>query len=1057
MKRLQNLSGVRHSVVTLLLLLLVTAAAAIPAKPGLRQTITLTDGTTVSAVLMGDEYGHYWLADDGTAYQATTTDAARFAPVSLSAVKGRAAVRRQAADQHRMKRLPARRGFNEMGNYVGEKKGLIILVNFKDKTFNITNNKALYQRIANEPNFKYGKFKGSMYDYFYAQSGQQFMLTFDVLGPVTVSQKCSYYGQNDSQGNDKYPATMVIEALKMVDDEVNFADYDWDGDGEVDQVYVVYAGKGEADGGTTSTIWPHEYTLSEAAEYGDGDGVQTLDGVTIDTYACGPELDGGSGSIAGIGTMCHEFSHCLGFPDFYDTDYSGGQGMFEWDLMDTGSYNGGGYLPAGYTSYERWMAGWMTPIELSASTTVTEMKSLQDGGEAYVVYNNGHRDEFFLLENRQLTGWDASIPGEGLLILHVDYDAAVWDENEVNGNPSRQRMTWIAADNQYQYEYYMGTKYYSTEGAANDPFPYGSVNAFNRSTTPAAKFNNKNSDGTYYLDSSIEQITRNGDGTMSFRFVGTSNVQAPTFTPKPGRYEEAQSVSISCATEGTTIYYTTDGSAPTAQSTLYTAPITVSQTTTIKAVAVSTDGEESAVATAKYTIGGSSSNPATKTFQLLTSTDEVESGLRYIIACGSKQTAAGQMNGLVLGAADIDMDDDMATIDSEVAVFILEEADGDGWSLRNEATGQYLIATDVKKLAYADEPAAWTLDEGTSGVTLSFGTCGTMLYNVFSPRFTTYTSKPTASMIQANLFMEYSAEVPVEKQDVTMSFDPDAVTMTEGDTFEQPTLTTSPAGLAVSYESSNESVATVDAQTGAVTIAGTGTTVVTATFAGDDNYKAGTASYTLTVKKKAAPAGDDSYQLVTDAATLAEGNQVLIAYIDGNGNALAMGITQNANNRAAVEVTLNDDNTLTPGDDAQVVTLENSGEHYLLYVGDGYLYAASSTKNWLRTEEEADDNAYATIDISEGEATISFQGSYERNTVRFNPNNGTPIFSCYAPTSSTGALPAIYRKVGAVEPTGVTTVGSRPAENSYYDLQGRRVEKPLRRGVYIVQGRKVVY
>ena len=556
---------------TFALAVLALTASAVPAKPGLFRTLTLSDGTTVKAQLVGDEHGHYWLSADGRAYQQMD-GMAYFSEISLDAVKTKAQARRSQANARRAKRLEAPRRIGEVGNYIGKKKGIIILVNFSNVAFQKDNNNALYQRIANEKNFSYGDFKGSMYDYFYAQSEGKFELTFDVIGPVTVSNTQSYYGSNDSGGDDKHPAEMVIEALKLADSQVNFADYDWDGDGKVDQVYVVYAGKGEADGGAANTIWPHEWELSSAAGYGDGSGAQTLDGVKIDTYACGGELNG-SGNIDGIGTMCHEFSHCLGYPDFYDTDYSGGQGMGYWDLMDGGSYNGDGYQPAGYTSYERWMAGWKEPVELTTTTQVANMKALQDGGEAYIVYNNGNRNEYFLLENRQFTGWDASLPGEGLLILHVDYNASAWADNTPNDIPSHQRMTWISADNEYQYTTYQGSKYYTIEGMANDPFPYGSVNAFNKSTTPAAKFFNKNTDGTYYLDSSIEEITQNTDGTVSFNFKAATNVAKPTFSPAAGRYTEAQTVTISCATEGVAIYYTIDGSTPTASSTRYTSPI----------------------------------------------------------------------------------------------------------------------------------------------------------------------------------------------------------------------------------------------------------------------------------------------------------------------------------------------------------------------------------------------------------------------------------------------------------------------------------------------------
>lgn len=126
---------------------------------------------------------------------------------------------------------------------------------------------------------------------------------------------------------------MIIEACQLVDDKVNFKDYDWDGDGEVDQVFVIYAGYGEHAGAPSNTIWPHESSL--------GNRSIMLDGVRINTYACSSELNGNSGQVmAGIGTPCHEFSHCLGFPDLYDTDYSGAFGMSYWDVMNSGSHSG---------------------------------------------------------------------------------------------------------------------------------------------------------------------------------------------------------------------------------------------------------------------------------------------------------------------------------------------------------------------------------------------------------------------------------------------------------------------------------------------------------------------------------------------------------------------------------------------------------------------------------------------------------------------------------------------------------------------------------------------
>lgn len=553
-------------------------------------------------MLVGDEYAHYWLGDDGHAYQSFSGDV--YQRIDLKAVKQHAAVRRSAANQRRTNRLATRK-VGEVGNLTGKKKGLIILVNFSDVAFQSANNNALYQRIANEKNFSYGNFKGSMYDYFYAQSEGQFELTFDVVGPVTVSKNQAYYGENSGNvaGNDMYPAEMVIEALKLVDSQVNFANYDWDGDGEVDQVYVVYAGKGEADGGDASTIWPHEYNLYSAAHYDDGEGPQWLDGVWINTYACGGELNGQTGIVAGIGTMCHEFSHCLGFPDFYDTDDSGGQGMFMWDLMDSGNYNGDGYRPAGYTSYERWMAGWKEPVELTTSQSINNMGALQSyGSNTYIIYNKGNRNEYFLLENRQKTKWDTDLPGAGLLILHVDYNATVWSKNQPNDEPSHQRMTWVPADNQYQYFIYQGKKYYTEDGAANDPFPNGSVNAFGKNTTPATRLYNKNEDGTYYLDASVENITQNSNGTISFRFTPEVKKLTLTATPASGTISYMRTVTLTASKPEANIYCTFDGTEPTQDDFLYDPPLQIDRSITLKAKAFLDGYLPSETLTRNYTV-----------------------------------------------------------------------------------------------------------------------------------------------------------------------------------------------------------------------------------------------------------------------------------------------------------------------------------------------------------------------------------------------------------------------------------------------------------------------
>ena len=519
---------------SLVLLMMVLTMSAVPAKPGQKKLLRLSDGTTVEARLVGDEHGHFWSSADGRAFRKVQNEAF-YEQIDVLSVKKNAQKRRAKANLRRAKRqMPKKAGLTS--NFIGKKKGLIILVDYTDVKFQAANNQALYNRIANEANFVHDEFVGSVYDYFLAQSEGLFELNFDVVGPYTLSHNREYYGGNDEDNEDMHPAGMVVEACRMADADVDFADYDWDGDGEVDQVYVLYAGPGEANGGDEETVYPHEWTLSSAQYYGEDVASIKLDGVWVDTYACSGELQPAAygrnynvtaWKIDGIGTICHEFSHCLGYPDFYDTNYQG-PGMGYWDLMDGGSYNGEGFCPAGYTSYERWVAGWKEPIELTEDTEVASMKALQDGGDAYIIYNDGNRNEYFLLENRQFIDWDAEIPGKGLLILHVDYNEADWNRNTVNNTENHQRMTWIAADNDKAYDTYEGERYYDFYDMASDTYPYGSNKSFTNTSKPAATLYNKNTDGSKKLNKSVLDITQNSDGTVAFRFLASAGSVTPS-------------------------------------------------------------------------------------------------------------------------------------------------------------------------------------------------------------------------------------------------------------------------------------------------------------------------------------------------------------------------------------------------------------------------------------------------------------------------------------------------------------------------------------------------
>ena len=226
------------------MLLIAMSINAVPAKPGNWKSLKLADGTEVRARLCGDEFMHFWLADDGKRY-VEGEEGGVFYPADMEEMVRHANARRakrQAARKARMRHFSENRT-----RYTGNRKGLIILVSYQNKDFQAGNDSLLFDRIVNEVGYSEGRFSGSVKDYFLAQSGGSFELDFDVVGPVVLSHDYSYYGRDlGAAGDDIRPERMLIEACQMVDPYVNFADYDWEGNGEVDQVFILYAGKGQA-------------------------------------------------------------------------------------------------------------------------------------------------------------------------------------------------------------------------------------------------------------------------------------------------------------------------------------------------------------------------------------------------------------------------------------------------------------------------------------------------------------------------------------------------------------------------------------------------------------------------------------------------------------------------------------------------------------------------------------------------------------------------------------------------------------------------------------------
>jgi len=846
--------------------LCITTAMAVPAR---RSTfkVTQSDGSTLTLRLVGDEYHHYYLnvATGEAMVRGANGDFEVISESTLTERASKAQQRRSAANATRMKRLPGKSAVRRVGDVstsiTGSKKGIVILVNFSDKSLASGHTQSEFNDMFNKVGYNKNSHIGSVHDYFYDQSYKQFDLTFDVVGPVTVSQKLSYYGSNDSNGNDKYPATMVSEAIKLADAKgVNFKDYDWDGDGYVDQVFVIYAGYGEAAGAASNTIWPHEWELSSAASYDDGEGTITLDGVKIDTYACSCELAGTSGStLNGIGTACHEFSHCLGYPDFYDTDYSGGIGMDAFDVMDMGSYGGpdfNGEVPCGYTAYERWMAGWLEPEVIDEAATITNMAALNDSPEAYIIFNEKHLDEYFLLENRQANRWFKYFAdveaGHGLFVTHVDYNSSAWTNNTPNDVKSHQRMTWVAADGKYG-TYDSSNKYWSvteTEGKG-DFFP-GTKNITSMTGSShqsvGGKFFNQNTDGSYGMNHALTEI-KEADGKISFlvdggklvddgsRYTvtlnaGTGSCSTTTFTQTSFMQTLTLPACTSPNDEWTFIGWSTKeiDESTTKPTQLYAQGSTYLPTADATLYAVYKQTVEGSGPGGEYVLDYD------KETKLQSTTLGYGNPVKYTAIDGSQWVVKAYKNvGMQLNKgkdASIKVPDCPASITSIVVT------DKTARTLAFSSS-DYTGSTAPAAAATSNSATTATID--LSGKNLTTGYIYTtdgatvitkIVVNYGATATVTYATYPDAGTLATP----------------TITFASDKQSILLGDTNDSFTATVTGSTGAVTYTSSDESVATIGPKTGRVVAKGVGTTTITATVAGVAGVsRSAQATYQLTV------------------------------------------------------------------------------------------------------------------------------------------------------------------------------------------------------------------
>lgn len=387
----------------------------------------------------------------------------------------------------------------------GAQKALVILVEYNDVSFSTNEPFDYFNRMLNEEGFSDFGATGSAADYFRYNSSDAFQPQFDVYGPVKLSKNRSYYGANDPWGNDLRPHYMVIEALDALDEDVDFSQYDCDGDGYIDNVFIFYAGRGENAGGGAVTVWPHANTLSNLKETG-----HIYDGVEVDRYGCTNEWTGTRPD--GVGTFIHEFGHVLGLPDLYPTGYANSFTPDSWSVMDHGSYNNDSMTPPLYSVFERYALGWIRPNEIDRAVSA----SLQPiGNNMAGILRTPRETEFFLFENRQQTGWDEFIPGHGMLVWHIDYNDNIWTNNTVNNTPSHQYVDLMEADN---------VRNDQTRGG--DCFPGESnVTSFTATTTPGMT-----TWGGVDLDFPITGIKETEAGIVTFNVLGGASTEFPVVT-----------------------------------------------------------------------------------------------------------------------------------------------------------------------------------------------------------------------------------------------------------------------------------------------------------------------------------------------------------------------------------------------------------------------------------------------------------------------------------------------------------------------------------------------
>lgn len=524
----------KKAIVMILAVVAWLSASAVPAKPGV-YTFTQSDGSTIHVSRVGDEWHSSYVTDDGltvsrdakgdfyyldkngiTAVKAHDSNArgideSGYVSQHASELRLGALIDEPTLNKRKGLNINSRLKANQSIKPSGTQYVPVVLVSYSDIKFKDADPVATFTSFFNSGS-------SSVEQYFHDQSNGQFAPKFEILGHVGLTNPRAYYGAHSSRwGNDARVGTMVAEGCLGITG-VDWTKYDNDNDGYIDAVIVIYAGVGEASSNVDDAVWPCRWQIY-GSDYGykyayvnAGSGTKK-----VNAFGVFNELSGYDNSkIDGIGTVCHEFSHVLGLPDYYDTNYAGHFGMGDWSLMDGGCYNNNGYTPCAYGAYEKSFMGWRDLEDAVPGTTYNLTATTSATGVGIKVPTD-NSSEYYILENIQKTGWNAYAPNSGLLVTHVYYNSSAWSNNTVNNYDTR-RMTIIPADNSLKMV--LSDSYYfaDTDDQVNDTYPYGNNNSLTDTSSPSADIYT----GSGKMGKPITSITKNSNGTVSFVYIASA-------------------------------------------------------------------------------------------------------------------------------------------------------------------------------------------------------------------------------------------------------------------------------------------------------------------------------------------------------------------------------------------------------------------------------------------------------------------------------------------------------------------------------------------------------